>query len=146
MKSPTLFLPVVILSMVSAGLAHATEYGNAAEAEALLDRAIGHLAVNRQQALSDFSVRGGPFTHRDLYVLCEDMNGKILAHGGNPILVGKETKGSELTAQFIQMASSPAGGGSVEYDWADPQTKKVARKRTLIKRAGDLFCGVGFFK
>lgn len=140
--------PVAVVAICAAIPAIAAgERGTEADAKTLLNKAITHITkAGTDTALKDFSDKAGPFVDHDLYVLCEDFNGKILAHGGNPALVGRETKGSELTDQFIHIASSPSGEGAADYDWADPTTKKVAKKTTIIKKAGNIFCGVGFFR
>ena len=147
MSTSHLVLVAALIGATAAPAMAAGERGSEADAQILLGKAVAHnTKVGTEPALKDFSDKGGPFVDRDLYVLCEDFNGKILAHGGNPTLVGRDTKGSELTSQFIQVASSPSGEGAVNYDWADPVTKKVAKKTTIIKKSGQIFCGVGFFK
>ena len=61
----------------------------AQRAQALAERAFTHtLAVGREQAFVDFSRVDGPFIDGDLYIFCVDASGVILAHGGNPRVVG----------------------------------------------------------
>lgn len=62
----------------------------AAAVQALAERAATHVrAVGPAQAFADFTRADGGFVDRELYVFCNSADGTVLAHGGNPKLVGK---------------------------------------------------------
>ncbi|MGZ5102481.1 MAG: cache domain-containing protein, partial [Usitatibacter sp.] len=59
--------------------------GTAAEATAMVEKAITHIKkVGREKAYADINNPKGQFTDRDLYVVVYDLKGKVLAHGANP--------------------------------------------------------------
>ena len=65
--------------------------GTAAEATAMVDKAIAHIKkVGREKAFADFNNKSGAFTDRDLYVVVYDIKGKVLSHGANEKMIGKD--------------------------------------------------------
>ncbi|HZH28238.1 MAG TPA: cache domain-containing protein [Azospirillaceae bacterium] len=139
---------VGIVLMLSTG-AQAAERGTPDEAKALAEKAIAHIkTVGAAKAFDEFSTPGGPFHDRDLYVFCYDSNRKMVAHGLNRALVGKDlagkdADGNDIAAQMIKIGEE---GGWVEYKWSNPQTKKIEAKATYIKKVGSDSCGVGVYK
>ena len=133
--------------------AFAQERGTKDEAKALLDAAISHIKkAGVETAYKDFSTDKANWTRKDLYVFAMDLNGKMLAHGANEKLIGrdlinlKDSSGKTFVADMIAVAKK--GGGWVDYEWADPQTKKVDGKSSLVKLtpAGDNYVGVGVYR
>src|SRR5207248_3093181 len=61
------------------------------EAVAMVKKAVSY--INDQgadKAYPEISNRTGQFVDRDLYVVVYQLDGKVLAHGGNQTLVGKD--------------------------------------------------------
>ncbi|HCE07956.1 MAG TPA: histidine kinase, partial [Oxalobacteraceae bacterium] len=78
-----------LFAMVISTAAFAAEQGSAAEATAMVKKAVAYLKANgKEKAFAEFSSQSGQFKDRDLYVFVQDMNGKMLAHGENGKLVG----------------------------------------------------------
>lgn len=132
--------------------AMADDRGNAVEAKALLQKAVEHYrAVGRDQAMKDFSVKGGPFTDRDLYVACVGPDNKNIAHGANPMFIGKDiapitdVDGRHFALEQAEVARTK-GEGTVEYNWPNPVTKKIETKVSFIQRIDNDFCFVGYYK
>src|SRR5882757_7350810 len=91
----TRFLSVLAAALVLGfGLQAAAQdksKGTAAEATAMVQKAIAHIKkVGREKAFADFNNKSGAFTDRDLYVVVYDMTGKVLAHGANEKMIGKD--------------------------------------------------------
>ena len=88
---------------------------------------------------------------RDLYVFVFDFQGKVLSHGSNAKLVGKnllaikDSDGKAFVKEFVDVAQG-SGEGWVDYKWPNPTTKKVEQKSSFIKRQGDALVGVGIYK
>jgi cytochrome c len=128
------------------------EFGTAKEAEALVARAVGHAKkVGSAQAYQDFTNRVTPFVDRDLYVVVYDLSGKVLAHGQNPKMVGKELidlldpDGKPFVRERIALGKSK-GTFWHDYRWTDPITKKPLAKAAYCERHEDvLFCS-GIYK
>ncbi|MEI6986972.1 MAG: cache domain-containing protein [Rhodospirillaceae bacterium] len=130
----------------------AGEFATAADAQAMVDRAIAFYdKAGREAALKEFSNKQGQFIDRDLYVFAGDLNGVFLAHGANPGLIGKnlndlkDVNGRMIGQEIVQSAKTKPDGGWVEYTWTNPATKKLAPKRTWVKGHDNLFIAAGVY-
>lgn len=125
----------------------------AEEAKALVDRAVAHVqAVGQERAFTDFTRRDGGFVDGELYVYCVASDGTVVAHGGNPKLVGKnlwalrDAEGKLPTIAQIRLGQTQ-GKGWLEYLWPNPVTGRVQHKVTYIVRIDDrTICASGYYK
>jgi cytochrome c len=138
--------------VMGAGIALAGERGSQEEAKALLDKAIGHVnQVGADHAYADFSRPDGGFVDRDLYVFCVDMEGKMLAHGNNTALIGRnviemrDPDGVQMVKESIRILNS-SGAGTINFKWPNPISKKIEAKSAFIARVKGDWCGVGYYK
>ena len=138
--------------IVGAGIALAAERGSQQEAKALLDKAIAHVnEVGTDKAFADFSRTDGGYVDRDLYVYCFDMEGKALAHGGNPALIGKnlmemkDPDGVQPVKESIRILGGD-NAGTLDFKWPNPISKKIEAKSAYISKAKSDWCGVGYYK
>src|SRR5947209_19338987 len=98
----TLALGLLCSGLGLSGVAVAQQNGTAAEAKAMLQKAITELNANQAAALAKFNKADGGFRDRDLYVFCWDTSsGKFTAHVnaalmGTDIRALKEPSGSPL--------------------------------------------------
>jgi cytochrome c len=150
------FPRVLFAVALTAGSVHfaiaAGDRGNAAEAKALLDRAVAHVdSVGAEKAYADFNRPDGGFVDRDLYVYCVDMQGNTLAHGANPALVGKnlldlkDVNGVQPVREGIRIAQT-TGQGTFEYSWPNPISKKIEPKSTYVSKVKNGECAVGYYR
>ncbi len=126
--------------------------GTKEEAKGLLDRAIAHVnEVGIDSAFADFSRKDGGYVDRDLYVYCFDMEGKAMAHGGNPGLIGKnlmemkDPDGVQPVKESIRILQA-AAEGTLDFKWPNPVSKKIEAKSAFLSRAKEDWCGVGYYK
>ena len=126
--------------------------GSADEAQALVNRALAHVAaVGREQALADFNRAGGDFIDRDLYLFAFDRHGGCAVFGSKPQLVGKtvaDVPGLD-PATFLPDVwnAADAGGGWVQYDVLNPLTGAIAAKESWVTPLDDdLLVGCGFYR
>src|ERR1700730_6065827 len=93
MRRNLIFGALVCAAMAVTGAALAqAKFGTAAEAKALLEKAVAELKTNEAAALAKFNKTDGGFRDRDLYVFCYDMNtSKFTAHT-NQSLLGTDVK------------------------------------------------------
>jgi signal transduction histidine kinase len=125
----------------------------AADAKALLERAVAHIqAVGAARAYADITRPDGGFVEGELYVFCTTPDGTMLAHGGNPKLVGRnlmairDPEGTPTTATIIRVGQTQ-GQGWLEYLWPNPTTGRVQRKATYVIRIDErTICASGYFK
>src|SRR3989304_3285017 len=87
------FLTFVLSVMVVAGIATLVaaqaQYGTAAEAKGMLEKAVGAIKADKAKALGMFAKGEGGFKDRDLYPFCGGPDGNFTAH---PTLTGKSLK------------------------------------------------------
>jgi hypothetical protein len=139
----------------NAGLANAQQSGAAAEARAMLDRAIAALKTEfMSTALSEFNDKNNKQYHdRDLYVFCNNMSdGKTTAHV-NAALIGTDIRTIKVKDDplgqriYDAMKGSPEGSvATVDYSFPKPGTTEPVPKQSFVTRVGDQGCGVGYYK
>jgi Single Cache domain 2 len=130
--------------------ASAQSFGTAAEAKAMLEKAIAALKSNKTKAIEDFNNPTGGFRDRDLYVFCAGPDGKFTAHV-NPALRGTDIKalvdksGKRLGEEIVK-AAVEGKVAEVEYIFARPGQTELAQKVSFVTKIGDQVCGVGYYK
>ena len=146
----TLFLAAALTT--AAGMANAADRGTAAEAKAVLDKAVAALKADPAKALAQFTAdakaKDGDFFDKDLYVFCGGPDGSFTAH---PSLLGKNLK------SFMDKGEPPypvgeniykvaeAGSGEVTYHWPQPGTTEAQKKVAIVAKIGDQVCAVGYY-
>ena len=144
-------LGMFILFLV-AGSAFAQDRGTATEAEALLAKAVAYYNANGQDsALTAFNDSKGDFVSKDLYIFVLDMSGKIIAHGANAALIGKDMMGAKdadgkLFIKAMVDVGTADGKGTVDYKWANPKTKNVEQKSSYVEKVGSVILCCGYYK
>ena len=124
--------------------------GTAAEARALLDRAVPAVKADKAKALSQFTSGENGFKVGDLYVFCLDLDGKFVAHT-NPKLMGQDGKtlkdgnGKAFVAEMLTVAQD-GKVAEVDYLFPRPGTKDPVPKSSYVTKVSDLVCGVGYYK
>ena len=121
------------LVLIASAAVAASEYGNAKEAEALVQRAVAHIKASGPSAYADFTDKKEGWVDRDLYVVVYDLDGTVLAHGQNPKQVGKnlldfkDADGKPFVQERVEMAKNK-GKFWQDYKVTDPVTKEVLPK------------------
>ena len=130
----------------------AGEFGTAAEAEALVKKAIAHIKANpKEKALADLSDPKGKFVDRDLYIFVYDIKGVCVAHGFNQKMVGKDLSamkdmdGKAYVKERIEIAQTK-GKGWQDYKFTNPMSKKIEGKSAYVEKLDDLIIGCGVYK
>lgn len=146
-------MTLVLAGFVSFG-AMAQEHGTKDEAKAMVVSALAHIKkVGNEQAFKDFTSDKANWTKKDLYVFTMDSKGVVLGHGANEKLVGKnlielkDQNGKAFAREFVEVGMTK-GEGWVDYDWANPVSKKVEGKSTFVKRVPGFegFVAVGVYR
>jgi hypothetical protein len=134
-----------------------SQYGTADQAKAMLVKAVAAVKADKTKALDMFNKGEGGFLDRDLYVFCDNVgDGKVVAIG-NPNakqILGtdarnlKDPTGNQFGLD-LYAAGQKAEGQITEVGYLfvrpGPDTKPVS-KVSLVERAGDIYCGVGYYK
>lgn len=144
-------LAAAVTGWLVAGSALAADQGTAAEAEAMVKKAVAYIqAKGPEKAYAAFT-HGKRFKDRDLYIIVYDLNGKNLAQGANPKLVGKDLinlkdpDGFPIIAKFVETAKTKGSGWVEGYKFLNPVTKKMEKKAMYLERMGETLVGVGIY-
>ena len=146
------FLFALAAGLVFSSSVQAADQGTAAEAEAMVKKAVAFVKANGAEKAAEEFTNGKGFKDRDLYVSFYALGGKVLGHGANPKLVGKDLIGlkdpdGKLFIKMIDdLAKSKGKGWTENYKFRNPVTDKVADKAIYVERVGDAWVGVGVYK
>ncbi len=134
------------------GMACAADYGTAAEAEALVKKAIAFVkASGKEKGFAEISNPKGKFVDRDLYVFVYDLTGKCVAHGFNQKMIGKDLidmkdpDGKFYVKERVEIAKTK-GSGWQDYMFTNPTTRKLEHKKAYIEKFENYVVGCGIYK
>ena len=137
----------------TSAFAQEAQYGTAKEAQAMLANAAAAVKADKKAALVMFNNGEVSFKYRDLYPFCFDLSdGQFVA--AIPSLMGtdvralKDPTGNVFGPELYAAAQKPEGEVSeVTYMFPRPGADKTpVPKVTFITKAGDLGCGVGYYR
>lgn len=127
----------------------ATEFGTAAEAKAMLERAIAALKTSETAAITAFNRNDAQFRDRDLFVFCfNGSDGTLTAHEalvGQNVRTLRDGQGTSFGEQMYLIAKE----GQIEvvkYMSPTAGSTDQASKRALVARVGNHVCGVSFYR
>jgi cytochrome c len=148
MKFLITFLTALLLSLT----ARAAEHGTAEEALALINKTAAYLIdEGPEKTFFEVSNPKGRFIYRDLYVVIYDMQGKIMAHGMTPRLVGlnameyRDDDDKQFVRDIIERAAK-GQHGPVDFKWVHPQTQQLHAKSTYFRQVGLYVITAGIYK
>ena len=140
------------LTLSTAAIAKQAQFGTAAEAKAMLERAVAAVKADKAKALEMFNKGEGGFKDRDLQPFCFNVSDGKLTAATVPNLLGtdvrtlKDKNGKEF-GQEIYKAAIEGKITEVSYLFPRPGTDPTLfEKVSLITGVGDQGCGVGYFK
>ncbi len=147
-----MILGVSFLVLMAGNITFAAQFGTAAEAEALVKKAVQLVKTEgKEKAFVEINNPKGKFIDRDLYIFVYDMTGKCVAHGFNQKMIGKDLiemkdkDGKYFVKERIEIAKTK-GKGWQDYEFTDPITKKIEHKSAYIEKLDDLIIGCGIYK
>ena len=124
---------------------------NQEAAKAMVKSALAYLKANgKAKTLLEISEAKGQFVKGEQYLFAIDLQGRMLAHGANPTLVGKsmiefkDPDGKYFFKDFISVARK--GNGWVTYKWINPVTRKTEPKSSYVEMAEDFIIGCGIYR
>jgi hypothetical protein len=134
-----------------------SQFGTADEAKAMLNKTVAAVKADKAKTLDLINKGEGGFLDRDIYPFCFNLSdGKIVAVASNNAkqLLGtdiralKEPSGKEFGKEQHVAAQKPEGQiTEVSYMFARPgPDSKPFPKVAFTTKAGDLGCGVGYYK
>lgn len=139
----------IALSLTSQTL-FAQEHGSAAQAVALVQKAISYYQKNgKEKTIAAVNENKGIFIDRDLYITITDQAGKSLAHGGNHRIVGvnilelRDADGKYFIRERIALVKERQKGWQ-KYKFVDPVRQRIEVKSAYSELADGLIftCGI----
>jgi signal transduction histidine kinase len=122
------------------------------EAIAMVKKAVVYIKDQGvDKAYQEISNRTGQFVDRDLYVVVYQLDGKVLAHGGNVKFVGKDMSdaqdvdGKFFVKERIELAQKQASFWQ-DYKFVNPVEKKVEPKQMYCERLENTAVCGGIYK
>ena len=148
MNRKLLVRSLTVMSLAIATTAFAADFGTAAEAKAMLEKAVAALKANQASALAMFTKGEGGFKDRDLYPFCGGPDGMFTAH---PSLVGKslkdlKDKSGKPLGEDIYKSAQEGKITEVSYMWPRPGTTDPVPKVSFVTKVGNQVCAVGYYK
>lgn len=151
MKSAWIAIVLITVSLCSGGAA-AEERATKQEAETVVKKAAAFIKENgTEKGYAEVNNKVGPFTNKDLYVVVYDMEGKCLAHGFNPKLIGKDlirltdVDGKAYVKERVELGKTK-GSFWHDYKFTNPVTKQVESKETYCEKLNETLVCAGIYK
>lgn len=150
MKSAIVLVSVIAV-IFSASAVAKEQFANKKEAESMVVRTVAALKANRSKTLEAITAKDSKYVDRDLYAVVYDMTGKVLAHGANNKMVGKDLielrdpDGKEFVKERVELAKSK-GKFWQDYKFTDPETRKVLPKEAYCETSGNDIVCAGIYK
>jgi signal transduction histidine kinase len=126
------------------------QFGTAAEAKTMLEKAVAAVKADKTKALDQMQKGEGGFKDRDLYAFCANASdGIITAHPslkGKNIREIKDKNGKALGEEMMKVATE-GKVDEVSYMWPRPGADTTpVQKVSFVTKAADQVCGVGYYK
>jgi cytochrome c len=127
------------------------EFASPKEAEAMVGKAVAAIKAGKAKTYEEITKKDAKWVDRDLYVTVYDMTGKVLAHGANEKMVGKDLielkdpDGKAFVKERMELAKSK-GKFWQDYKFTDPLTKKVLPKQMYCEKLDDSAVCAGVYK
>ena len=141
---------VGVLTLSSLAAAQQAQFGTAAEARAMLDKAAGAVRADKAKALETFNAGAGGYRDRDLYPFCANVSdGMFTAHPslrGKPVRDLRDSSGRNFGEDIMRAGSADGTVNEVSYSFPRPGGGDPAPKVTYVTKIGDQVCGVGYYK
>jgi signal transduction histidine kinase len=137
------------LTLLKVALAQQPQFGTAAEARTLLERAIPLVKTDKAAAFAKFLSGADGFKFVDLYVFCfNSTDGRI--NVGTPEEIGKDARTfvDKEGIRFGEKMLNQAREGKiieVGYMFPRPGSDVLVPKVSFVTKVADQICGVGYY-
>lgn len=137
------------LLLGTSALAWSAEFATKEEAVAMVKKAAVVIKQDGAKAYASFDAKGG-FADRDLYVVVYGLDGKVLAHGANAKLIGKDMNDAQdvdgkyyIKERLALAAKQPEFWQ--DYKFTNPVSKKVEPKQMYCEKHGEVAVCAGVY-
>jgi len=144
---------IAVIALSTTAFSQQASFGTAQEARAMLVKAVSAVKANKADALATFNMGEPGFKDRDLYPFCFNLSDGAFVAGikellGTDTRILKDPTGKPIGQDLFAAAQKPEGEiTEVAYMFPRPGPDKTpVPKITFVAKAGDLGCGVGYYK
>lgn len=140
---------VAALAMAASAFAQQAKLGTAAEAKAMLEKAVAAVKADKTKALASFNAGTDGFKDRDLQPFCfNKVDGKLAASTvsslvGTDVRVLKDKTG-KVFGEEVFKAAIEGKVTEVRYMFPRPGETEPVQKVSFVTGVGDLGCAVGY--
>jgi cytochrome c len=126
-------------------------FGTPAQAEQLVAKTVAALRVDRAKTYAAITAKETAWVQGDLYPVVYDLHGKVLAHGQNARMVGKDVldlrdaNGRPFIRERMELAAARDSFWQ-DYAFLDPVTKSILPKRMYCERTAEMVVCAGIYK
>jgi cytochrome c len=143
---------LLVGATILSGMASAAEWATKDEAQTMVKKAVAFIKEQGpDKAYAEISNKTGRFIDRDLYVVVYQLDGKVLAHGVNEKLIGKDLSdlqdvdGKFYVKERIELARKQPTFWQ-EYKFVNPVSKKIEPKQMYCERLNETAVCGGVYK
>lgn len=139
------------LMLMASQAALAEEFATPKEAEAMVLKAVTAIKADKQRTLDEITAKDPKWIRYDLYPVVYSLDGKVLAHGANAKMVGKDliaikdVDDKPFIKQRVDLAKSK-GKFWQDYKFVDPVSKKVVAKQMYCEKLEETIVCAGVYK
>jgi signal transduction histidine kinase len=124
--------------------------GTAAEAKAMLEKAVAAVKADKAKAIASFNNGTDGFKDRDLYPFCFNISDGVTQAAppsvrGMDVRTIKDAKGNAF-GEDLYKAAQDGKINEVSYMFPKPGATEPSPKTSFVTKVGDLGCGVGYYK
>lgn len=124
--------------------------GTAAEAKAMLEKAVAAVKADKAKAIAMFNNGEGGFKDRDLYPFCFQLSDGI-GLAAPPSVRGKDVRSlkdptGKAFGEELYKAGQDEKISEVNYMFPRPGETTPVAKTKFVMKASDLGCGVGYYQ
>ena len=141
---------VSTVALLFSAPAFAQASGTAAEAKAMLDKAVVAVKADKAKAIEIFLKGDGGFKDRDLYPFCFNIADGVTV-AAPPSVLGKDVRTfkdptGKAFGVDVYNAAKDGPYTEVSYSFPRPGETTPSPKTSFVTKVGDLGCGVGYYK
>jgi Single Cache domain 2 len=140
---------VALIALTGSAYAQAP-FGTAAEANAMLTKAVAAVKADKTKALASFLAGTDGFKDRDLYPFCFNAGDGVTVAGpaavmGKDVRTIKDPTGKAF-GEDLYKAAIDGKVTEVAYMFPRPGQTEPSAKISFVTKVGDVGCGVGYYK
>lgn len=145
-------LIVAVCAMLMASQsALAEEFATPKESEAMVAKAVAAIKTGKQKTYDEITAKDPKWIRLDLYPVVYGLDGKVLAHGANAKMVGKDLieikdmDNKSFIKERVELAKAK-GKFWQDYKFVDPVSKNVIAKQMYCEKLDDTIVCAGVYK